>query len=663
MFEMTRQQMALHSAYPERSVPRESWFDRQGVKLASPLMRRLRQRTALQTKVVGAVNEQGQALTLLSDDRLRHEVGSVREQLRRDGFSHERVFRSFALVREVARRTIGQRHYDVQILGGWVLLNGCVAEMATGEGKTLTATLAAATAALAGVPVHVITVNDYLTARDAAEMGPIYRMLGLTVGVITHEQDPQARRAAYACDVTYCTNKELAFDYLRDRLALGRQPNRIQLQLEKLYGDATRIRNLVLRGLCFGIVDEADSILVDEARVPLIISGSGGQVPEKTIYETALSLARALTCGVEFDLDLRERGIRLTPVGQARLAARAKDLTGIWSGPRRREELVRQALTALHLFHRDAHYLVRDDKVQIIDEYTGRIMGDRSWEQGLHQMIELKEGCPLTPMQSSLARITYQRFFRRYLWLAGMTGTAQEVAGELWQVYRLASVTIPTNRPLQRQNRGEELFASSEEKWEAVVARIKALHQVGHPVLVGTRSVSASELLSERLTAAGVPHVTLNARQDKEEADIVSTAGQSGRVTVATNMAGRGTDIKLLSDVAKAGGLHVLATERHEAGRIDRQLYGRCGRQGDPGSFETVASLEDDLMTTSRCLWARWMAQALVRQGQPLRGALARVLVRQAQRSAEALHARIRRDLLHHEDHLETSLAFSGRLE
>lgn len=663
MFDMARQQTALHSAYPERSVPRESWFDRQGVRLASPIMRRLRERTSMRTEVVGPVNALGPTLSGLSDAQLRDEAARVREQLRREGFSNELVFRSFALVREVAQRTVGQRHYDVQLLGGWALLNGCVAEMATGEGKTLTATLAAATAALAGVPVHLITVNDYLTARDAGEMGPIYRMLGLTVGVITHEQDPSARRAAYACDVTYCTNKELAFDYLRDRLAVGRHPNRIQLQLEKLYGDATRLRNLVLRGLCFGIVDEADSILVDEARVPLIISGSGGQVLEKPIYETALSLARALTRGLDFEIDPRERSVRLTPSGQSRLAARAKDLTGFWSGPRRRDELVRQALTALHLFHRDAHYLIRDEKVQIVDEYTGRIMGDRSWEQGLHQLIELKEGCPLTPMNTSLARITYQRFFRRYLWLAGMTGTAQEIATELWQVYRLATVTIPTNRPLQRTGLGEWLFATEDEKWGAVVTRIAAYHKQARPVLVGTKSVSASERLGEMLQAAGVPHVILNARQDKEEADIVSKAGQSGRVTVATNMAGRGTDIKLQPEVAKHGGLHVVATERHEAARIDRQLYGRSGRQGDPGSFEMLVSLEDDLMVTSRRLLWRWVASVCVRRGQPLQGKLAAFLVRQAQLSAESLHERIRRDLLQHEDQLETSLAFTGRLE
>ena len=663
MFDLARERTALHSAYPERHVPKEGWLDRHATRLVDPLLRRLRVRQCARTTVVAHVAEQGQGLDRVSDSQLRQQATQLRAKLRRDGLSEELVCRAFALVREVAHRTIGQRHYDVQILGGWVLLNGCIAEMTTGEGKTLTATLAAATAAMAGVPVHIITVNDYLTGRDAQEMTPLYEMLGLTVGAITHELDPSARRGAYACDITYCCNKELAFDYLRDRLVVGRQPNRIQLQLERLYGDATRLRQLVLRGLCFGIVDEADSVLVDEARVPLIISGTGGQVPEKKIYETALALARGLERGQDYSLDGRERSIRLTPMGQATLTQRAADLKGIWSGPRRREELVRQALTALYLFHRDVHYLLRDDKVQIIDEYTGRIMGDRSWEQGLHQMIELKEQCPLTPMHASLARITYQRFFRRYLWLSGMTGTAQEVAGELWSVYRLATVTIPTNRPLQRRWCGERVFATADQKWDAVVDRIGELRGQGRPVLVGTRSVSASEVLSAQLTKANIEHVILNARQDQTEASIVAAAGEQGRVTVATNMAGRGTDIKLARRVAEAGGLHVLSTERHEAARIDRQLYGRAGRQGDPGSAEAVMSLDDDLMSTSHGKVSRWVAQWLLKSGRPLQGRLGRFLVRRAQVSAERMHARVRRELLQSEDQLESTLAFSGRVE
>lgn len=663
MFDLARERTALHSAYPERHVPKESWFDRQGTRLVSPLLRRLRVRQCAQTSVIAEVGALGLELSHVSDSRLRERAAQLRDKLRREGLSEALVCRAFALVREVAHRTIGQRHYDVQIYGGWVLLNGCIAEMTTGEGKTLTATLAAATAAMAGVPVHIITVNDYLTGRDAQEMRPIYEMLGLTVGAITHELDPVARRGAYACEVTYCCNKELAFDYLRDRLVVGRAPNRIQLQLERLYGDATKLRQLVLRGLCFGIVDEADSVLVDEARVPLIISGAGGPVPERKIYETALALARELERGQDFSLDGRERNIRLTPAGQAALTARAAHLSGIWSGPRRREALVQQALTALYLFHRDVHYLVRDEKVQIVDEYTGRIMGDRSWEQGLHQMIELKEGCPLTPMNTSLARITYQRFFRRYLWLSGMTGTAQEVAAELWNVYRLATVTIPTNRPLQRRWMGERLFATAEQKWDAVVDRIGELRGQGRPVLVGTRSVAASEVLSAQLTKAHIDHIVLNARQDQGEASVIAAAGTPGRVTVATNMAGRGTDIKLLRQVAAAGGLHVLATERHEAARIDRQLYGRAGRQGDPGSYETVMSLDDDLMVASGGRMSRSIALILLKAGRPIQGAVAGFLVRRAQVSAERMHARVRKELLRSEDQLESALAFSGRVE
>lgn len=663
MFDLARERTALHSAYPERHVPKEGWFDRHGTRLVSPLLRRLRVRQCVRTVVVEQVAEHGPEIARFSDEQLTESAKHLRDRLRRDGLSEELVCRSFALVREAAHRTLAQRHYDVQILGGWVLLNGCIAEMATGEGKTLTATLAAATMAMAGVPVHVITVNDYLTARDAREMKPLYEMLGLSVGAVTHELDPVARRGAYGCDVTYCCNKELAFDYLRDRLAVGRQPNRIQLQLERLYGDATKLRQLVLRGLCFGIVDEADSVLVDEARVPLIISGAGGQVPERHIYETALTLAKGLERGQDFTLDGRERSIRLTPQGQATLGMRVQSLKGIWSGPRRREELVRQALTALHLFHRDMQYLVREEKVQIIDEYTGRIMGDRSWENGLHQLIELKENCPLTPMNAPLARMTYQRFFRRYLWLSGMTGTAQEVAGELWSVYRLATVTIPTNRLPQRRWIGERLFATADQKWDAVVDRIGELRGEGRPVLVGTRSVAASEILSTQLTRAKIEHVVLNARQDQEEATVVAAAGERGQVTVATNMAGRGTDIKVPRSVVQAGGLHVLATERHEAKRIDRQLYGRTARQGEPGSYETVTSLEDELLTTAHGKLVRWVARRLLMSDKPLEGWLPGFLVRRAQLSAERMHARVRRELLQHEDQLESTLAFSGRVE
>jgi preprotein translocase subunit SecA len=571
------------------------------------------------------------------------------------------VAQSFALVREVAGRTLGMRHFDVQLKGGWILLNGMVAEMETGEGKTLTATLAASTAALAGLPVHVITVNDYLTARDAELMGPVYRMLGLSVGVVVNGKEPAARRAAYACDITYCTNKELTFDYLRDRTAVGTQVNRIQLSIERLGGTQSRASRLVLRGLFFAIVDEADSVLCDEARTPLILSARADQAPERSMYETALTVAARLKSPSDFAVEGGERHVALTPEAKQKLAAWADALPGVFRGTRRREELITQALVATHVFSRDTHYLVRDEKVQIIDEYTGRILPDRSWEQGLHQMVEAKEGCPLTGQQTSIARMTYQRFFRRYLRLSGMTGTAQEIAPELWSVYRLPVVRVPTNRPVQRRDLGEQVCATPAEKWRATVARVREVTAAGRPVLVGTRSVGASDELSRLLTEAGLEHQLLNARQDKQEADIVAQAGQQGRVTVATNMAGRGTDIRLGRGVEALGGLHVIATELHESRRIDRQLFGRCARQGDAGSFEAILSVEDDLSRVYLLPPLRALARRLAAGGGS--PALLRRLVRIAQARAERSHAAIRRDLLKIDEQVGDLLAFSGKGE
>jgi preprotein translocase subunit SecA len=583
--------------------------------------------------------------------------------VRREGFERDVVARSFAIVRETATRTLGQRHYDVQLIGGLILLRGMVAEMDTGEGKTLTATLAAATAALAGIPVHVITVNDYLAARDADTLRPLYEALGLRVGTIVGGLDPDTRRAQYACDITYATNKEVAFDYLKDRIALGGRPSRLQLQVERLAGSGARMRKLLLRGLCFAIVDEADSVLVDEARVPLIISGGTGEAPALKLYQQALDVAKELEPRRDYEIAPRQRGVTLTDVGRDHVAALAQPLGGLWNGQQRREELVMQALTALHLFQKDVHYLVKDDKVQIVDEFTGRISVDRSWERGLHQLIEVKEGVKLTGRNEPLARISYQRFFRRYVRLAGMTGTAKEVAGELWSVYRLPVCRVPTNRPVMRDPLPDRLYQTADAKWEAIVDRIDELHAFGRPVLVGTRSVQASELLSALLTEAAIPHEVLNARQDKSEAEIVARAGERGRVTVATNMAGRGTDIKLTPSICELGGLAVIATERHEAGRIDRQLFGRCGRQGDPGTHEVITSLEDELVKSFTGRFERLLARAVSGMGQQFADPVGGFVVRRAQRAAERLHSRVRRDLLKHDAQTEATLAFAGLFE
>jgi preprotein translocase subunit SecA len=413
--------------------------------------------------------------------------------------------------------------------------------------------------------------------------------------------------------------------------------------------------------LFFAIVDEADSVLCDEARTPLILSARSDQVPERSMYETALTVAARLKPTEDFVVEGGERQVRLTGEGQQKLAGWAESLPAMFRGTRRREELVKQALVATQVFKRDTHYLVRDDKVQIIDEYTGRILPDRSWELGLHQMVEAKEGCPLTGQQTSIARITYQRFFRRYLRLAGMTGTAREIAPELWSTYRLPVVSVPTNRPVQRRDLGQRVYVTADGKWSAVVERVREVAAAGRPVLVGTRSVGASDELSRRLTEAGLKHRLLNARQDKEEAEIVAQAGQQGWVTVATNMAGRGTDIRLGRGVEPLGGLHVIATELHESRRIDRQLYGRCGRQGDAGSFEAIVAVEDEL---SRLYLGRLLAGVVRRlaRGSDSRP-LVRKLIRFAQARAERSHAAIRRDLLTLDEQVGDLLSFSGKGE
>lgn len=663
MFDLGAQATSIRSPYPERQVPRPGWWDRAGAALVSPLARRMPAGRHRQDRIVAAVRTAERPLFAANADRLTELAKTLRIRLHREGVTDALAAEAFALICEVAFRAIGKRPFDVQIYGGWVMFHGAIAEMATGEGKTLTAILPAAAAALAGIPVHVITVNDYLTARDAELMGPIYRMLGLSAGAVVNDMDPQSKRAAYRCDVTYCTNKEIAFDYLRDRLAVGKQSNRIRLEMNQYFGGHKASTQTLLRGLFFGIVDEADSVLIDEARVPLIISGGGGDVPEKQLYRTALSLAQEFTEGQDYVIDIRERSVRLTDAGKSSLAERAQRFDGVWRGPKRREAMAVQALSALHLYVKDVHYLIREGKVSIIDEYTGRILGDRSWEHGLHQMIEIKEGCPVTALNNPLIRLTYQRFFQRYLWLSGMTGTAREVAAELWTVYGLATVSIPTNRPRRRVDQGERVYATAQAKWDAIVARVAAVHREGRPVLVGTRSVAASELISQRLGAAGIPHHVLNARQDKEEAGVIAAAGTRGRITVATNMAGRGTDILLDRSIADAGGLHVIATERHEARRIDRQLFGRCGRQGDPGSYETILSLEDDLLTANRGVLARVICGLVGTSRTRLPMTLGIWVAAAAQQRAERSHAAIRRDLLKSEEQQDNALAFSGAFE
>jgi len=558
------------SAYVERHDKALSWPDRWADNLYGrlwlPLASSISDPTRSVRRVLPKVAEQRESLQKMSDSELQSCSQGLKVALRRSGFQPELVAQSLALVCEVAARQLNMRPHDVQIMGAWALLQCHLTEMATGEGKTLTASLAVATAALAGIPVHVVTVNDYLAQRDADIMTPLYQFLGLTVGAVVNASTPDERRRAYRSDITYCTNKELAFDYLKDRVALSRSGGRIQMALDAMNNGQRKADPLLLRGLHYAIVDEADSVFIDEARTPLILSESVDGDKEAAMYRLAINFARQLERTADFAIHANERRIELTESGLVRIDEFVHELDGVWASNRARRELIEQALSALYLFERDQAYVVMDGKVQIVDEFTGRVLADRSWENGLHQMIEVKEGCALSARRVTLARITYQRLFRRYMRLAGMTGTGQEVSGEIWSTYRLRTVAIPQHRRSLRQAYPVRLHEDVRSKWQDVAMRVQELAgRNGRPVLVGTRSVEASEQISALLHEAAVEHVLLNAKQDKEEARAIACAGRAGCVTVATNLAGRGTDIRLDADALMRGGLHVILTECHSS--------------------------------------------------------------------------------------------------
>lgn len=654
---------AILGSYPQREDERLSGLDRFFAGVGGWVRKRLTGLGLGRQRFLTRVHAEEKGLERLVDIALRSEIRSVKEDLQLHGLTEPLMARAFALIRETASRTLGMRHFDVQLLGGRIMLSGRLAEMDTGEGKTLTATLAAATAALAGMPVHVVTVNDFLAERDAAWMGPLYRAMGLSVGVILEGMELEQRRTAYASDITYCTNKQLAFDYLKDRIILDSETRQLHLRIEGLTAEKPRTDRVLMRGLCFAIVDEADSVLVDEARTPLVISRKSDNSAMEQTYVRAVSLARWMRHPEDFTVRTAERRIDLTASGKEALRERSETLGGVWAADVHREDLVRQALTALHLYERDKHYIVRQGRIEIVDEYTGRVMGDRSWERGLHQMIEIKEEVEVTGRHETLARISYQRFFRRYLLLAGMTGTAREVAGELWSVYNLGVSRVPPNKASRRTIHQCRFFAREDQKWQAVADRIEALNRTGRPVLVGTRHVHASETLSRLLVERGLEHQVLNARQNDTEAEIVARAGQRGQITVATNMAGRGTDIKLANGVEELGGLFVLGTELHDSGRIDRQLFGRCGRQGDRGETQMYLSLEDEIVTAAFGSRLEWLAARLDGGKGRIPRLIAGPLFWMAQAAAERRNAVIRKALLRHDDSLEDLLAFTGRTE
>ncbi len=581
--------------------------------------------------IVDKINGLEKNMESLSSANLAAKTMEFKVRLQKGETLDDILPEAFAVVREASKRVTGMRHFDVQMIGGVVLHRGKIAEMRTGEGKTLVATLPVYLNALTGKGVHVVTVNDYLARRDSEDMGRIYKALGLSVGLIVHDMDFPARRAAYAADITYGTNNEFGFDYLRDNMVVSED-------------------QMVQRELNYCIVDEVDSILIDEARTPLIISGPGEKSTD--LYRVLAGVVATMNEGEDYTVDEKQRQVAPTEAG----IAKAEKMLGIGNlydnehGVDFSHQLM-CALKAKALMHRDRDYVVKDGQVIIVDEFTGRLMFGRRFSEGLHQAIEAKEGVKVERESQTLATVTFQNYFRMYKKLAGMTGTAKTEEQEFQKIYNLPVVVIPTNKPLIRVDYPDVIYKTKLAKYKAAANEIEECHKSGRPVLVGTTSIAQSEELSAMLKRRGIPHNVLNAKYHEKEAEIISHAGQYGAVTIATNMAGRGTDITLGEGVPELGGLHIIGTERHESRRIDNQLRGRCARQGDPGSSKFFLSLEDDLM---RLFGSDSISGIMDKLGmeddEPIEHSLVTKSIENAQKKVEARNFSIRKHVLEYDD-------------
>jgi preprotein translocase subunit SecA len=612
-----------------------------------------RRRLAQWGEYVTQITAREQPLQAESDYDLKKSSLSLRYRARSGEPLDRLLVEAFALVREAGRRKLGMRHFEVQLLGGTAVHFNSIVEMQTGEGKTLTATLPLYLAALEGKGAHLATVNDYLAQRDADWMRPLYEALGLKVGCIQAQMSQPERQKQYACDVTYGTANEMGFDFLRDRLLKRRISEGQRDLFGAMLGQAGAGHEEPVQGeLHFMLVDEADSILIDEARTPLIISAapSEDEAAEAEAYRWAARIAPDFVEDEHYTYDHKDKTVELTLGGRRRVRELEKPeamdrmpLSTIY------EHLERAVKVAREMFL-DRHYVVRDGEIVIVDEFTGRLGEGRKWRAGIHQAVEAKENVKITFETAQAARITVQDFFLRYKRLAGMTGTASTSARELRKIYKCRVVPVPTNRPPIREKLPTQVFGTAEEKWQAIIDDLVNQHEQGRPVLIGTRSIDKSEQLSALLTSREIEHSVLNARHIAQEAEIVAMAGQRGKVTVATNMAGRGTDIRLGEGVAELGGLHVICTELHEAQRIDRQLIGRCGRQGDPGTYRQFLALDDEIILTA---YGPKKARQLAERGVALAGSGPvsgfEALFYKAQRKVERKHFRDRKILLYHE--------------
>ncbi len=621
-------------------------------------MRNARLNAAWLRREAELVDGLGKEMRSCSEGVLDEHIAATREVFLRGRQSDEHVRRALALTREVARRITTEEAYIVQLMGALALYHGRIIEMVTGEGKTLTGSLVAPILAWRHRSLHIFTVNDYLAARDAESRAPIYTRCLCQVGAIVQEMEPPERFGVYARPIVYGTPKQITADWLRDQIRLGAVES-AWAGRPMLSSGATGAGPMI-PGLKAAMVDEADAVLIDEGVVPLIIARSRREDDMAEVYQAAGAVAAKLDEGPDFTIDLLRRRAELKRRGEHRVAQLTADLPGaIWRARRRAEELVRQALVARHCYIRGKQYDIVEGRIVIVDEYTGRFLADRSWEHGLHQAVEAKEGVQITADRETLARMSFQRFFRSYPFMCGMTGTAADATAEMETVYARPVMVVPTNRPVIREAMPTRVFRTQQQKWEAIADSIEAIHRQGRPVLCGTRSIAASEHLSALLAARRLEHKVLNANFDKEEAFLIAHAGKGGSeaaITVATNMAGRGTDIKLDEAAKAAGGLHVLLTEMHGAKRIDRQFIGRAGRQGDPGSSQIFLSLEDELVMLHAPGMVRAAGGSLTGEASGDRAQLLARLFRLAQRRSEARDRRNRGQVLRQDDWIDKHL-------
>ena len=618
-------------------------------------------------RIVPLTEAAARGLGGLNEDALatyRHDLGVA---LRRSAavigrFRDGLVGEVFALVCKAAKQSLDLSPTDDQLMGGAAVLAGNVVEMEAGEGKTLTATLAACVAALTGMPTHVVCANDDLARRDGERMAPLYQALGLSVGIIGPGDDNAARRQAYRCSVTYGTSAEFVFDHLRDRMVLGAKSGDIHLKLDRLYGEAGRTGKLLMRGLGFAVIDDADTVLLDQACAPQSISGTGDSGNEEQIAHRAFAVADALEADTHFQVFKDNTRIEITDHGKAQIQNLIDQDDALRTGPAIRVDTVREALMARHLFFRDEHYILRDGRILILDEQTGRPAANRQWMGGLQQLIEVKEGCEPSDRRVILARMSYQRYFQRYMRFGGLSDTAREAAAELWTTYRLLVVAIPAGRDKHRLRYANQVFATASERLQAIMERAVEIAVQGRPVFIAAPTVEAANAITECLTKQGVTHNDLAAAQPDEVAGIFADAGQPGVITVSANMAGVGVGIVPAPDSARRGGLHVIIAEPHDSRRADRWLAQRCGRGGAAGSHELFLSLEDPMVTETGG-FAVDLASWLFPFAPDVGRWVALYAVRGAQRKIERKHARMRWDLLMYDRETSKLLAFSGRNE